>query len=175
MTMSVVYSNVFGGVVSTYVPDTLGSTVALVNSSGAMTDRWEYWPYDEVVRRTGTSVTPLTFLGVIGYFKDLLDKLLYVRARHLRVDLARWLTVDSIWPCCSASQHADGLPQTATDASGLDCGFTDSLDCELACTCETVFSAGYICWFSGDCVRMGAVIVCYCRCIGQKPTGNTYA
>ncbi len=52
MAMSVVYSNAFGGiiaknrggVVSDYVQDPLGSTIGLMDSTGTLTDRWEYWP-----------------------------------------------------------------------------------------------------------------------------------
>jgi len=129
MALTVVYSNAFGGVVaenrggtvSTYVRDTLGSTIGLMNSSGTLTDRWEYWPYGEVVSRTGTNATPFTFLGVIGYFQDVLAKLFYVRARHLRVDLARWLTVDPLWPRQPAYVYATAQPMVKTDPSGLIC------------------------------------------------------
>lgn len=128
MAMSVVYSNFCGmvvsetrgGVVSDYVSDPLGSTIGLMNSSGTMTDRWEYWPWGEVASRTGTSVTPLTFLGVLGYFKDVLDKLFYVRARHLRVDLARWLTSDPLWPSEAAYEYVENNPEVIADPSGLD-------------------------------------------------------
>ena len=135
MTMAVVYSNFCGmvvsetrnGVESDYISDPLGSNIGLMNSAGAMTDRWEYWPFGEVVSRTGTSVTPLTFLGVIGYFKDQLDKLFYVRARHLRVDLARWLTVDPLWPSQTSYCYAQNNPVAKSDPSGLwpwdDCGY----------------------------------------------------
>lgn len=55
MAMSVVYSNFEGeivhenrgGVERFYVPDTLGSTQALVDTSGATTDTFEYWSYGE--------------------------------------------------------------------------------------------------------------------------------
>ena len=77
-----VVSETRNGVESDYVSVTLGSTIGLLNSAGIMTDRWEYWPYGEVVSRTGTSVTPLTFLGVLGYFQDVLGKLFYVTAWH---------------------------------------------------------------------------------------------
>ncbi|HSI72176.1 MAG TPA: hypothetical protein VK934_03290 [Fimbriimonas sp.] len=104
--MSAVYTNFCGMIVSEtrsgverdYVPDTLGSTAALVDNMEAVTDRWEYWPYGEVSQRTGTSTTPFTFVGILGYFKDLLDNLFYVRARYLKANLARWLTVDPLWP-----------------------------------------------------------------------------
>ena len=126
MTLAVVYSNFCGmvvsetrnGVESDYVCDAQGSTIGLLDASGAMTDRWEYWPYGEVITHTGSSVTPLTFLGVIGYFRDVLGKLQYVRARHLRTDLARWLTVDPLWPIQLAYGYARSSPATRTDPSG---------------------------------------------------------
>ena len=126
--MSVVYSNFCGmvvsetrgGVDSDYISDPLGSTIGLMGSTGTMTDRWEYWPYGEVVSRTGSNATPLTFLGVLGYFQDVLSKLFYVRARHLRVDLARWLTADPIWPVQPPYSYAANGPTYVTDPSGLD-------------------------------------------------------
>jgi len=130
MALSIIYSNFCGmvvsetrnGVESDYISDTLGSTIGLMDSAGAMTDRWEYWPYGEVVSRTGTNPTPLTFLGVIGYFQDVLAKLFYVRARHLRVDLARWLTADPLWPSQLAYTYATSAPSVLTDASGRQAG-----------------------------------------------------
>jgi RHS repeat-associated protein len=114
-----VVSETRNGVESDYISDTLGSTIGLMGSAGTMTDRWEYWPYGEVVSRTGTSVTPLTFLGVLGYFQDVLSKLFYVRARHLRVDIARWLTVDPIWPNESPYSYANGKAVSISDPYGL--------------------------------------------------------
>ena len=138
MALSVVYSNFGGrvvsetrnGVESNYVSDPLGSTIGLMDSAGAMTDRWTYWPYGEVATRTGTNPTPLTFLGVLGYFKDVLDKLFYVRARHLRVDLARWLTVDPLWPRQLPYGYVTAAPTGLADSSGLWPGIW--LPCEMA-------------------------------------------
>lgn len=104
--------------VSTYVSDPLGSTIGLMDAAGTMTDRWEYWPYGEVVSRTGTNATPLTFLGVIGYFQDVLNKFYYVRARHLRSDLARWLTSDPMWPSQDAYSYSANSPTARVDPSG---------------------------------------------------------
>ena len=125
--MSVVYGNAFGGVisenrggtVSTYVPDPLGSTIGLVDSAGTLTDSWTYWPYGEVRTRTGSNATPFTFLGVLGYFQDVLNTLFYVRARHLRVDLARWLTVDPLWPSEPGYVYVGGAPTIEADPSGM--------------------------------------------------------
>ncbi len=127
MAMSVVYTNFCGmlvsetrgGVERDYVPDTLGSTAALVDSSQTITDRWEYWPYGEVSQRAGAHPTSFTFVGMLGYFKDILDKMLYVRARHVRPDLARWLTVDPLWPPMPAYEYVGSRPSEQTDPSGL--------------------------------------------------------
>ena len=114
-----VVSETRNGDESDYVSDTLGSTIGILNSTGTMTDRWEYWPYGEILSRAGTSATPLTFLGVIGYFQDVFSRLTYVRARHLRVDLARWLTVDPLWPTESRYLYAANNPGLRTDPLGL--------------------------------------------------------
>ena len=159
MAMSVVYSNAFGGVlaenrggtVSIYVPDTQGSTIGLVSSSGVLTDRWVYWPYGEVASRTGTNVTPLTWLGTLGYFLDQVSKLFYVRARHLRSDLARWLTADPLWPTAPAYQYAYGRPTTAIDPSGRD-----AEDCKTNCA---LIGAGLCAYVSEICLTATGVTI----------------
>ena len=126
MAMSAVYTNFCGMIVSEtrsgverdYVPDTLGSTAALVDNTEAVTDRWEYWPYGEVSQRTGTSATPFTYVGMLGYFKDVLDKLTYIRARFLKPNLGRWLTVDPWWPLLTAFRYARSRPTYYRDYTG---------------------------------------------------------
>ncbi len=132
------------GVERDYMPDTLGSTAALLDENQDMTDAWEYYPYGEVAARTGTHQTDLTFVGMLGYFKDIVDKLFYVRARHLRADLARWLTVDPLWPSSSAYCYASSSPIDLIDPSGLiaacsgsgpgcHVGFADTWFCKVRC------------------------------------------
>ena len=73
--MSVVYSTFGGrvlaenrgGVIRQYLPDPLGNTAALADTTGTITDTYTYWPYGEVRTHIGTSTTPLTFLGTLGY------------------------------------------------------------------------------------------------------------
>jgi RHS repeat-associated protein len=113
-----ILSEVRGGVERDYMPDTLGSTIALLDSSQNKTDTWTYWPYGEVRTRTGSNPTPFTFVGTLGYFADSLKRL-YVRARYLRTDLARWQTVDPLWPDESAYGYVGGLPTRNVDPSGL--------------------------------------------------------
>jgi hypothetical protein len=49
---------------SLYVPDSLGSTVALLDNTQTQTDTFSYWPYSEVNTRTGTTPTPFQFGGI---------------------------------------------------------------------------------------------------------------
>src|SRR5437763_6382912 len=103
MPMKVRYTVVDGEVVSEnrngvkrdYVPDPLGSTVALLDNTQAQTDTFTYWPYGEVKTRTGTTDTPFQFVGTWGYYRDSTTKT-YVRARYLNTAVARWLTNDPV-------------------------------------------------------------------------------
>jgi len=130
--MNVVYANIGGrincesraGTVSHYVPDCHGSTIALMDQSGVVTDTYDYWSYGEERVHTGSSVTGFTFLGALGYVKDMLNKLYYVRARHLRPELARWQTIDPLWPTQSPYAYVDCAPMRDTDSTGLWCSFS---------------------------------------------------
>jgi hypothetical protein len=53
-----------------YVPDPLGSTVALLDNTQTQTDTFTYWPYGEERVRTGTTPTPFRFVGTAGYYRD---------------------------------------------------------------------------------------------------------
>ncbi len=74
MAMKVAYTVVNGqllsedraGVKRDYVPDPLGSTVALLDNTQTQTDTWSQWPYGEVRTRTGTNVRPFQCVGTLG-------------------------------------------------------------------------------------------------------------
>jgi RHS repeat-associated protein len=109
------------GVKRDYVPDPLGSTVALLDNAQTKTDTFIYWPYGEERSRTGTTATPMRFAGGAGYFRDSATKV-YVRARHLQCAHARWLTSDPLWwrngrvkPFCYVLDR----PLVGLDPSGL--------------------------------------------------------
>ena len=106
-----------GGVERDYLPDPLGSVVALLDSSQARTDEFAYWPYGEERARTGTTPTPFRFVGTLGYYRDDAART-YVRARGLRPGLARWQTADPLWPDESAYGYAKDGPTTWVDPDG---------------------------------------------------------
>jgi RHS repeat-associated protein len=126
MALAVVYTNFNGRLVHEnrggtergYVPDPLGSTAALVDSTGAVTDTWEYWPYGEVESHSGSSTTPFTFVGTLGYFRDLVSKLTYVRARFYQGFVGQWMTKDPLWPSERAFDYGGDNPITRVDSTG---------------------------------------------------------
>lgn len=105
-----------GGTVTTYVSDTLGSVIQTRNAAGTQTSSTEFWPFGERRAGTGTNPSPWGFCGIWGYFRDALTRY-YVRARVLRVDLARWLTVDPLWPVQMPYNYANSEPIGRIDPS----------------------------------------------------------
>ncbi len=91
------------------MPDTLGSTAALVDSTGA--HRHLGVPAVRGHRREDRHQPDALHLrGIWGYFKDVLDRLLRVRARLYRPNVPRWLTVDPLWPGQSGYGYVGGRP-----------------------------------------------------------------
>src|SRR5579864_7024447 len=111
------------GVRKAYVPDPLGSTVALLDNTQTQTDTFSYWPYGEVNVRTGSTPTPFQYVGTKGYYQDSSSKT-YVRARHLDTQKGRWLTQDPIgyeaedW---NLYRYDRNNPTTNVDISGTGC------------------------------------------------------
>lgn len=114
-----IVSETRNGVKSDYIPDPLGSTSKLVNTSQTVTDVFEYWPYGELKLHTGGSGTPFRFGGTLGYYTHSPLTRLYVRARWPRVDLGRWQTVDPSWPWQPTYAYSFNRPITLSDPSGL--------------------------------------------------------
>lgn len=105
------------------VPDPLGSTVALLHTSQAITDTFAYWPYGEERSRTGTTATPFSFVGALGYYRDSTSRR-YVRARLLDASKGRWTTRDPLTTAPAALDtapytYASNQPLTLADRTGL--------------------------------------------------------
>ncbi|MFN7577766.1 MAG: RHS repeat domain-containing protein [Armatimonadota bacterium] len=126
MAMSVTYATVHGrlveenrgGVVTEYVPDTLGNVIMTTNELGTVTSTTTYWPFGEVRTQTGTNPSPWGFCGVWGYLTDAVSRM-YVRARHFRADTSRWLTLDPLWPSKDAYHYVRNTPTSLIDPTGL--------------------------------------------------------
>ncbi|MCW3097626.1 MAG: repeat-associated core domain protein [Chthonomonadaceae bacterium] len=115
-----------------YVPDPLGSAVALLDNTQTQTDTFSYWPYGEVRARTGIVPTPFRFIGTQGYYQDDAVKT-YVRARYLITQHGRWQNLDPIGfdgGDANLYRYVSNKAVSDRDASGLA---TSSCDTVLKC------------------------------------------
>ena len=106
-----------------FVPDPLGSVRALLDTSGSITATRDYWPYGEVAAQSG-GMTAIQFVGALGYFTDTTNRV-YVRARHYRPDLGRWVTRDPLTsgsPGLTPYAYVGNSPAVLVDPSGLQGG-----------------------------------------------------
>jgi RHS repeat-associated protein len=110
-----------GGTERDYVPNPLGSTVALLNSSQAQTDTLSYWPHGEVSTRSGTSPARFQFGGTRGYSSDGAHHR-YARARTMDSRWGRWLAVDPRLSSIAETNryiYAHNSPASLLDESGM--------------------------------------------------------
>lgn len=120
-----------GGVVAEYTPtvtgyrtygkDALGSVIATYDNTGSLQNTYRYSPYGSTINSSTPAASPyFTWVGTRGYrvtnrpYADF-----YVRARHYSNALARWTTVDPLWPEQPAYVYAEGSPGSRSDPSGL--------------------------------------------------------
>lgn len=78
---------------ATYHYDFRGSTVAITDGSGLITDRIEYSTYGSQTYRLGNSDTPFLFNGRYGVMADP-NGLLYMRARYYNPYICRFTSAD---------------------------------------------------------------------------------
>lgn len=101
-----------------YLRDIQGSTLALANRQGQITDTYEYSDYGETISRTGNSYNPFLYTG-----QELDSELgmYHLRARHYSAPLGRFLARDPIGHSGGANLYAycGGDPINFSDPSGL--------------------------------------------------------
>ena len=104
----------------TYHYDYRGSTIALTDDGGNVTDRIEYSPYATMTYRSGTNDTPFLFNGRYGVQTDP-NGLLYMRARYYNPYLCRFLNADPSGFAGGLNfyAYADGNPVSMIDPFGL--------------------------------------------------------
>ena len=108
------------GNTKTYHYDYRGSTVAITDDAGNVTDRIEYSAYGSIIYRTGNTDTPFLFNGRYGVQTDP-NGLLYMRARYYNPYLCRFLNPDPVGSRGGLNfyAYADGNPISNTDPFGL--------------------------------------------------------
>jgi len=100
-----------------FVHDQIGSTIGLLDGSGAVAGRSTYTPYG-AVSSTGAAHTPLMYTG---QYTDAESGLVYLRARYYDPGTALFLTVDpSVAKTKAAYTYAGGDPLANRDLSGQD-------------------------------------------------------
>ena len=104
----------------TYHYDYRGSTIALSDGNGVVTDRIEYSLYGLTTYRAGTTDTPFLFNGKFGVQTDP-SGLLYMRARYYNPYLCRFLSADpsGFGGGLNHYAYANGNPVTYLDPFGL--------------------------------------------------------
>ena len=83
------------GVYTAYHFDPRGSTVALTDINGNVTDTFSYGPSGELNNHTGFSTTPFQFNGQFGVQTDP-NGLLYMRARYYNPTIKRFVNQDTL-------------------------------------------------------------------------------
>jgi RHS repeat-associated protein len=83
-----------GGTVSTYHFNNQGSTVALTDSAGNVTDSYAYDSFGTLRNSDGDSAQPFLYLGRYGIINDSTG-LLYIRTRYYDPQLGRFITKDT--------------------------------------------------------------------------------
>lgn len=105
-----------GGTVRYYHQDTLGSTRALSDESGAAVGTFTYTPHGTIAGSTGTETTPL---GYAGQQTDHESGLQYLRARYYDPATGQFLTRDPLTEQTGQPYaYADGDPVNNIDPSG---------------------------------------------------------
>ncbi len=116
--------HVEGGEYATYHYDNRGSTVAIANGQGTVTDTFTYGPYGEQCGRTGKTRTPFLYNGRYGVETDN-NGLYYMRARYYNPDIKRFINQDVIQGSLDNAitlnhfAYANGNPISYLDPFGL--------------------------------------------------------
>ena len=112
-----------GAVVATryYHADEQGSTLALTDENGDVTDQFAYSPYGQVLGHTGTNNTPYCWLGGIAV-QHQGNGLYYMLNRYYSADMRRFISADPMGIAGGANLYAYGNlnPLAFVDPYGLD-------------------------------------------------------
>ena len=122
------------GVDSVYHYDGQGSTLALTNASGDVTDAYAYSTFGEVTAHTGTTVNPFQYVGRKQYYRDAETGEYDVRRRGVAMLHGRWLSAESPAVEWNLYLYCRNSPATLLDPSGaMSIGESQRWHCEQFC------------------------------------------
>ena len=113
-----------GGTFKTYHFDCRGSTIAITDASGNITDTFAYDTYGKLLSRTGTNKVIFGYNGRDGVVTDN-NGLIYMRARYYSPDMKRFINADIVAGKLSNAvtlnrfAYANGNPVSFVDPFGL--------------------------------------------------------
>jgi RHS repeat-associated protein len=116
----------------TYHYDKNGSTTAILDSKGNVTDRIQYEPYGKITYRNGNTNSPFLFVGRYGVMTDS-NGLYYMRARYYNPEIRRFINQDVVEGNIDDGQslnqfaYAQGNPKGSIDPSGRWAGVDDGI------------------------------------------------
>ncbi len=108
--------------------DQVGSTLALTDMDGQVTDAWAYDPYGLILTRIGNNPQPFTYVGEYGVRQEGDDGLYQMQARYYDAGKGRFLSPEPVWPqtlepvSLNPYQYVGGDPLGFIDPSGLSRG-----------------------------------------------------
>jgi RHS repeat-associated protein len=98
--------------------DHQGTTQALTDSTGTVTDRFASDAWGVQVKRTGASINRQWYVANLGYTRQVEQALDYVRARYAAPAIGRWISRDPV-PLGTPYVYAGDAPAAYVDPSGL--------------------------------------------------------
>ena len=112
------------GAFKTYHFDCRGSTIAITDATGNITDTFAYDTYGKLISRTGTSKVIFGYNGRDGVVTDD-NGLIYMRARYYSPEMKRFINADVVAGAISNAitlnrfAYANGNPVSFVDPFGL--------------------------------------------------------
>ncbi|MFB5680880.1 RHS repeat-associated core domain-containing protein [Paenibacillus terreus] len=112
------------GAYQTYHYDRRGSTVALTDAAGEVTDTYEYGPYGELLSHEGNTAQPFLYNGRDGVMTDA-NGLYHMRARYYNPETKRFINRDVVTgtiadtPTLNRYAYVNGNPISYVDPFGL--------------------------------------------------------
>ena len=114
-----------GNQVSFYHFDRSGSTLALTDETGTLTDAYAYDPFGRLLHHQGSNTQPFTYLGQWGARQEGESGTLYqMRARYYDTAAGRFLSREPLWPqvgdarAVNPYQYANQNPGNYMDVTG---------------------------------------------------------